>query len=124
MVMKVKELEVIDFSELGGIRPEDNMNTKIRRVEKLLEDDKSLDFNWAMFEVFKREYLFCFIVTSMQIIVYILRPMLMTMLIRYYEDQETAVDKTQGFTLVCLYSFVQWLEYLAREHNFYESGKL
>lgn len=25
---------------------------------------------------------------------------------------------------MCLFSFVQWLEYLAREHNYYESGKL
>ena len=49
--------------------------------------------------------------------------MLMTMLIRYYEDS-SAVDRTYGITLVCIYSFVQWLEYLSREHNFYEDGKL
>lgn len=93
------------FEELGGMRPEDNLKTKIRRVEEILEGQKRVNLDLAMFEVFRREYFFCFLVTTTQIAVYIVRPALMTQLIRYYEDQNTT-DKTKGVLLVCLYSFV------------------
>ena len=70
-----------------------------------MDGPNKMSFNWAMFEVFRHEYLFCFLVTSIQILVYMLRPALMTMLIRYFEDQ-SSVDQNYGLTLVVSYSIV------------------
>lgn len=70
-----------------------------------MDGPNKMSFNWAMFEVFRHEYLICFIVASIQIVVYILRPALMTMLIRYYEDK-SSVDQNYGLTLVVLYCIV------------------
>lgn len=123
VVLAGEKDENLRFEELGGMRKEDDLKQKIRRVEAILEERPSVDLDLAMLEVFRREYFFCFLVTSLQIAVYVARPALMTLLIRYYENKEET-DARKGFLLVCLFIFVQWLEYLAREHNYYESGKL
>lgn len=38
MVRKGKEDQSMGFEELGGMRPEDNLKVKIRRVEEILEE--------------------------------------------------------------------------------------
>jgi len=119
------------FEELGSLRKEDDLKRKIKEVEQMIDQQldeqrdqrKNINLYLAFMKVFRREYFFCFLVTSLQIVVYTVRPHLMALLIRFYENKEEA-DITKGYSLVCTFIFVQWLEYLAREHNYYESGKL
>lgn len=108
------------LEDFGGLRDDDRIEDKIRKVEAEFQAQKTKNIFLAVVTAFKGRFIFGFLCCIINMLVHMSFPVIITEIIKYMQDKDNN-DFMYGFRLIALLVFLNIFMHMFDCHGWYNN---
>ena len=103
LISRMKLGENVTITELGGIREEDTVQTKLDELNTMYDNQEEKSFQWAIFNTFKADFFITVAIEFCDHFMNLLNPVILDWMMQFFGQKDSST--LYGFKLLALMVF-------------------